>query len=395
MQLEALPATPEKVEAGPVGPLPYGTSARLPQIDVLRALACLWVVFFHGYGRFVLQPHPILGWISDRGYLGVNLFMVLSGFCLARPIILKGGWSKGTPPYRPFLKRRALRILPPYFGAFFLFVALGWLRDAYPHLPVINSYKDSSPTVGGFISHLLMAHNLSPAWVNQVNGVFWSLALEFQFYAVFVLLALWFARFGLLRMLLFTFALSLIWESLCAWRYGTAHIGFELSVTRFQALPASLAAFVAGMCVAQLVSEGAWDVRINRWIWISVALLAAAYSMVAPRQWVGQNVADAIAFGVLTLAFASMPARFFQKSPVLACLEFIGIFSYSIYLLHRPLISVLGAAIWTPTRSVIAVQILLMPAILLFSYGFFLLLEKPFLRAGTKRRIASELASAV
>jgi peptidoglycan/LPS O-acetylase OafA/YrhL len=394
MQLDALPATPEQIDSGPIGPLPANASTRLPQIDILRAFACLWVLFLHGLGRFVLEPHPILYAFGGHGYLGVNLFMVLSGFCLARPIMLKGGWSRGTPAYKSFMKRRAIRILPPYFAAFFIFSALTWVRDAYPHAPVISSLRENSPTVGGFIAHLLMAQNLSPGWVNQVNGPFWSLALEFQFYAIFVLLALWFAKYGVRRLLFATLVLSLAWETFCVCRYGGDGISFELMATLYEALPAALAAFVAGMCVAQLVSDGAWDVRKNRWKWVLAGVLALAYTMNAPREWVGQNDAAAIGFGVLVLVFASMPSRLFTKSQTLVALEFIGVFSYSVYLVHRPLIDLFGAAILTLTKSIVAEQILLMPAILLVAYGFHLIFEKPFMRARPDRvsKLAPECA---
>ena len=88
----------------------------MPELDSLRGVACLLVLFFHGFGNhYAANGLPFLerGFISATGYgwTGVNLFFVPSGF-LITGILLD---SRDTPRYYArFYYRRALRILPAY-----------------------------------------------------------------------------------------------------------------------------------------------------------------------------------------------------------------------------------------------------------------------------------------
>jgi peptidoglycan/LPS O-acetylase OafA/YrhL len=69
------------------------------------------------------------------------------------------------------------------------------------------------PTLGNIISHVLLLHNLSPAWVLSINGSFWSLALEWQWYMVFPLLVWGFRRWGVSPTMIAVLALTLIYRT--------------------------------------------------------------------------------------------------------------------------------------------------------------------------------------
>src|ERR1700686_53956 len=90
----------------------------MPELDTVRGLAILLVLFFHGFGfQFASAPLPRLAHLfvvaTMPGWVGVNLFFVLSGF-LITGILLD---SKNHPHYyRRFYVRRALRILPAYYA---------------------------------------------------------------------------------------------------------------------------------------------------------------------------------------------------------------------------------------------------------------------------------------
>jgi hypothetical protein len=93
--------------------------SKMPELDTLRGIAVLLVLFFHGF-NLVPIPHEISSkagrlWvvITSTGWMGVNLFFVLSGFLITGILIE----SRETPNYfKRFYFRRALRILPAYYA---------------------------------------------------------------------------------------------------------------------------------------------------------------------------------------------------------------------------------------------------------------------------------------
>ena len=138
----------------------------MPELDVLRGLAILMVVLFHGlYWSGATTSILIVNLFIKAtvvGWLGVNLFFVLSGF-LITGILLD---TKGSPSYyRQFYLRRVLRILPAYLA---IIVVLDLIR--YMHVP---------DTVAAL---LFVANYMSILHIPGGYGPFWSLSVEEQFY---------------------------------------------------------------------------------------------------------------------------------------------------------------------------------------------------------------------
>src|SRR3984885_5777618 len=102
---------------------PHATSAdRLPGLDLLRAVAISWVMIYH-CSLFDLVSQDT--WIVRFGWMGVDLFFVLSGFLIAGQLLRP--WAGGERPrYARFFGRRLLRTLPAYLvvvGVYFLIPA--------------------------------------------------------------------------------------------------------------------------------------------------------------------------------------------------------------------------------------------------------------------------------
>jgi peptidoglycan/LPS O-acetylase OafA/YrhL len=138
-------------------------------LDGLRCLSILAVVYHHAHGALAWGP------TSERGFLGVDLFFVLSGFLIVT-LLLRERDQTGRVSLRNFAARRALRIMPLYFGILLLTaVILGLLRPNGSH-------------AGAFFKELPYLLTYTTNWVPVTTlSVTWSLSAEEQFYFVWPL----------------------------------------------------------------------------------------------------------------------------------------------------------------------------------------------------------------
>lgn len=152
---------------------------RLTTVDSLRGIACCWVAWFHfthGNADY-LSP----GWIratGNGGWLGVQMFFVLSGFIIP--------WSMRNVDYsirsfHRFLFRRVVRLDPPYLAAIFVTIVLGYASTLVPGFRG-RAFEFS---IGQLLAHLgYLNAFLEYSWYNPV---FWTLAIEFQWYVIVAL----------------------------------------------------------------------------------------------------------------------------------------------------------------------------------------------------------------
>jgi len=165
-------STPEKPAL--TAPAACLLRSRMPELDTIRGIAVLLVLFFHGFGfRYGVQglsgfPKLFVA-ATLPGWMGVNLFFVLSGFLIT-------GILLDTKPkadyYRSFYTRRALRILPLYYGVLLLLAVLtrtGWVNRQASWAFLGLSFFYLSNVTGLF-------------GVPMQYGVLWSLAVEEHFY---------------------------------------------------------------------------------------------------------------------------------------------------------------------------------------------------------------------
>lgn len=168
-------------------PSPGESRRHLPGLDGVRGLAILLVMLSHFIvvGNNLGTGTPISR-LLHSGYLGVDLFFVLSGFLITGILID----SKSSPNYfGTFYMRRALRIFPLYYGL----LAVSWLTVVFitPEDKPLLTGNDSMAWYWLYASNIGMAVKgdwlASPTWVGL--GHFWSLAVEEQFYLVWPLVA--------------------------------------------------------------------------------------------------------------------------------------------------------------------------------------------------------------
>ena len=376
--------------------LPASSAARkgrLLYVDALRGLACLWVILHHTYEWYPLQagighaPFNFLIHLAKLGWLGVSLFLELSGFCLFYPIVKRQlAKQQSLAEYsfniKAFFIKRARRILPPYYAAIvytvlitILFQHMMHLRPA-PLLRVFSGYTD-------LLLHLTMLYNLNPHTFGTVSQVFWSLALEWDLYLIFPLLVFLVARYSLRAILLPTFVIAVVWQT---WAY--THLGFSWQWTPkiasfYHALPGRAFEFACGMTAAYYVAKPRQGQYKLAAILLAVMLvLGLWYAVGVSRFGPLLDQIWGVVFACLLVLCSQIKDEALSRSRLGALIVWIGTISYSLYLVHRPLITLtLPIMLHLPNTQAVGflMGFLRMPLLLGVAYLFHLAFERPFM----------------
>jgi peptidoglycan/LPS O-acetylase OafA/YrhL len=290
---------------------------RFRTIDGLRGIAALAVVLFHvneavfrTYGTWV---PGYLAAFMDHGYLGVDVFFVISGFVIAysvRNAHLTLGFIGR------FALRRAVRLDPPYWTAMLLEIALIWagLRLGLAVAPV--------PSMKQFLAHFLYLQDL--LGYGDIINVFWTLCFEIQFYLGLIVLLVLHRRIG--EVLGQTVARPLAVAALAGlflYSVLVRYNGFGLEAPRGFAIIRWFQFFM-GVCVWWVVSRKIpWYALVATWmVTLGVVL-----------------VQDAPAYELLGIAVSALLWWRYRRDRMTSWLssrpvQFLGAISYSLYLFH-------------------------------------------------------------
>jgi peptidoglycan/LPS O-acetylase OafA/YrhL len=360
-------------------------SGRLPFLDSVRALAAVYVVIHHlylaVYPGFPTNTGPAPLALVMYGQFGVAVFIVVSGFSLALGPVRRG-YEMGSG-YGEFIRRRAWRIIPPYWAALAFSVAIVGL--------IVNQRMDHPLGLRGVLTHLLLVQDVVEG--ESPNGAFWSIAIEWQLYFVFPLFLLIRRRAGA--------------AALCALAVVAA-VALLLAEGRVPGVdklmhlsPQFAALFVFGIVAAAVTRRSAEQgPSSTRW-WGALALAAAAVVFGAcvglgTERSMDNLYALDLVVGVATaaaLAFlAGGPGGRLRRALEVGPLVSVGHYSYSLYLIHAPLLLVAWLYVVKPldlgTGGSFAVMVFAVgPLILLTSYGFHRCVERPFLEHRSLRSL--------
>lgn len=361
---------------------------RLEFLDGLRACAALFVLMHHCVIH-VAPPNLFVGGfftaIFAEGHLAVDLFIVLSGYCLVLPTVrnqLAMRESVGR-----FYFRRAWRILPPYFAALLLSLAL--IALALGEKTGTHWNVSLPVTSKALWTHLFLIHDAFHDTFAKINHVFWSISVEFRIYFLFPLFVWIWRRFGLNAFLAASFILSF---ALVRALRKTDLLSEMCGIS-----PQYVFLFAMGMAAAGIAHlDTPFNKTLRRFarpsLWLigsallvlALKLAARAKGQIAPVYLSDYCIGFICATGliVLSTSHAGALGRIFSWKPLVA----VGLFAYSIYLMHAPLIQLLWLYVFKNLPINADLQILLLwlaapPLIVAACYLFFLVAERPFLRA--------------
>jgi peptidoglycan/LPS O-acetylase OafA/YrhL len=297
-------------------------------LDGVRGLAALFVVVNHVFLR-AFPGYPVdnapfwAGWFI-YGRFAVVVFIVLSGFSLALSPARHGWRLDGVSR---FARRRARRILPAYWAALALSLAVAWL--------VVPEPGQGAPGAKSVVVNGLLVQNVVLA--PSPNRSFWSMAVEAQLYVVFPLLLLMVRRWGVIVMVA-AVTLVVAAAGIVAPHYPS------LDRLVIQSPPDLAALFAVGVLAAGIV--GASRAR-RSWPWGRLALALAA-PVVAIIWWQGSvwtldhllwiDLALGPAVACLLVGLATGHATSLRRLLDTRPIRKLGASSYSLYLTHAPIV---------------------------------------------------------
>jgi len=349
-----------------------------PDIDGLRAIAIIFVVGYHTFPR-----------VFPRGFIGVDIFFVISGFLMMR--IISGGIESGTFSFTDFYGRRIRRLFPALLVMMLFCLAMGWC-----YLFPTEFKRLASNTVSGvaFISNLALLREsdyFAPDAITQPLLHLWSLGIEEQFYIFWPLFLYLYSKFkrDALPLTLILLVVSFLFNM--AWYINTPTRAFYMPFSRLWELIIGSIIVALDMRIARRNSDPAvHDPLAER-----LARLGQSQSL--------RNALSVFGFVVILAAlFVARPSRYpggWALLPTLgaaalivagptACVNrtilarksmiFIGLISYPLYLWHWPLLSFAHSLL--PQASAIPARLGVVTASIALAYLTYRFVETPVRR---------------
>ena len=290
------------------------SSNRMPLIDALKAIAAMLVLLNHfsSYGPLAAaarEAYPdIFVWLYEYGRMAVQVFLVVAGFLAARGLSREGSALAGSP--LPLIWKRYLRLVVPYMAALGLAIvaaaiASQWLDDeAIPERATFTQW----------LAHLFLVHSL--LGFEALSAGVWYIAIDFQLFALMAVL-LWSGRIRTIApiLVLLVASLSLFWfnrdpgwDNWAIYFFGSYGLG------------------AAAWWAAERRQMSAW---LGVMATIAIAALVVDF-----------RLRIALALSIALILGFSRRSGLLEHWPDFRPLNFLGRISYSVFLVHFPVLLV-------------------------------------------------------
>ncbi|PBQ33084.1 hypothetical protein CNR22_15285 [Sphingobacteriaceae bacterium] len=352
---------------------------RIDVLDSFRFIAIFSVVLYHYYTRwgtnhYVRNLYPYEGTedFFSYGYLGVEFFFIISGFVIAYTL-------KNTTSFFDFWKKRFIRLFPAMLFCSFVTYFLFLIFDTEPILPNSHELKNVGYSLT-FLNPLVLDRILKFANIegNYVNGSYWSLWPEIQFYVLasaiyFTNKTKFFNRFTWICIIIYLLN-RLMLDVKGQNFFNLPHNiylekSYDYWITHLFYFPTTLLWFLAGVLFYQIFSR--------THTWLTMLALCFTVSFLIVDAWYSLRMQMLIVLMMASfLTFIYYPEKLrFLKSKVLTS---IGVASYSLYLIHENLgvlfIHKFGSFFGTLSPLFPVVIIILFVSFSLWIYNY---IEKP------------------
>ncbi|HTA90129.1 MAG TPA: acyltransferase [Polyangiaceae bacterium] len=357
------------------------TGEHFAAVDGLRGIACLAVVAHHCYMHCGRYQWPVirlggqttaLSRVLFYGNGGVELFFVVSGFCLAYPLCSR----PDAESWQRWFLKRAYRILPPYYASALLFWGMAVVLRKHPFslFGMLSPPASAAPIRELFVCLTLLNVYFNPSY--------WTLVLEARWYLLFPLLTTLWRRAGTVLLLVACFLA-------CA-----AGLWLSTSSPRFVLLTANVMVFLPIFGSGMVIARWTANQRTPRWLLRSGPLgLLASVLLVAftvPSDGSTGLIPLVIpwgfvAFFALLSVLHSPRLSAVARTPVLVG---VGTFSYSLYLIHEPIVHLAYAMLrqrqLTPVEQFLVYECGVLPFSVGLGYVFYRLVERPLVQGGRR-----------
>ena len=356
-------------------------ASHLAFLDGVRGLACAYVALHHCFLDLPATSKTAIFFrdVFSQGHCAVDVFIVLSGYCLMLPMLHAGP----TVPFWAFIRRRAIRILPTYYVA----MAFSLLLIATLVGKPTGSNWDASIPVNArdVVLHILLVHDLSRGSAFHINSPFWSIAVEWKIYFLFPALVALRARRGAA-----TTALLAMIVGYCVWWFIERE-GI-LNPSPWGSSPYYVGLFALGMWAADLSAAdkqrrlAALASRLGFAALSALTLTVVVVNYLRGWQFLPIQVLSGFvglwaAAGLALLRAGAFPrtARLLSLRPVV----FLGKIGYTTYLIHAPIAQfvyeyVILPSPWSDTTRALLVAPIFAALTLAIAVPFYRFFELPF-----------------
>ena len=312
---------------------------RVECLDGLRGVAALWVLLGH---MMILTGFRLP--LMSKPDLGVDLFILLSGFLMMFQYRLRAGREDWTAPatWGAFWTRRFFRLAPLFYVT--LAAALIAGPAIYADRVAIDGFLGQSlqpseryldGSLANIVLHLTFLFGFLPDYAFRTPLPDWSLGLEMQFYLLFPFLVLLGRRFGWLTSAFIAAGGGVVVALLAA------AAGLDYPMPSF--LPLKLQLFLSGM----LLAAGADESRPRLWLRLGAAMLLAAIPIGGDQDLLHFAVRELLVFGFFALVHLRSLGLIDWISRLLGSRPFhwLGELSYGAYLIHLLILQPVAAAV--------------------------------------------------